>query len=87
MATYWVSDFSNIKGYFGHLSARSSKHINMQGRARGIVYLLFLELETTKILQSVWRGVAKSVQVCFLKNYKPTKFQWSMLQISRDSHI
>jgi len=25
MATYWVLDFSNIKGFFGHLSARSTE--------------------------------------------------------------
>ena len=56
--------------------------------------LTFFELKITNIFKLSGWGLEKSEmpqekclqpQVCFLKNYQPTKFQWSALQIGQDS--
>ena len=58
------------------------------------ICLTFFELKITNIFKLSGWGLEESEvpqekclqpQVCFLKNYQPTKFQWSALQIGQDS--
>ena len=95
MATYWVPNLPSIKGFTGHLwrsilifancawYVLSSKHMNMLDRVWGTMQCFFSWMSP-----KYWNKVSgDSKRVSFLWNYKPTKFQWSMMQIGQDSFI
>jgi len=72
MATYWVPDLTNIKGFSGHLwrsilifangtlCAWSSKHIKFNVSSSSWPRLVFFELKITNILKSSGLGLEKS---------------------------